>query len=782
LLAKWKSPKYQRSERRKRARERSASCQPTQTLITSYSEFLDKIVDMTNDIVKRHNDVGTELNLAMEKVALTQIDNNDRFTNSSGKLLKMLLEISVANSRGNRNTYDCTIKKFALYLYYIGGRLLYETLQQNLKNVLPAISSLNRYLVDNSTKTEEGIFDYDGLSKFLEDRQLPKVVWICEDVTRVNGKIEYDSRTNKIIEFTLPLVNGFPKTDEFLATSSRAMKESFSRGLKTNYAYVIMAQPLSPVAPAYCLAICGTDNRFTANDVMQRWQEIRANAEKRGNTVLGFSSDGDTRLLKAMRQCAILPPDKKNCEWQWYQSGYKLNDCFSTSYVQDTVHIATKLRTRFLNNKVDLRMGDYIVCPAHVQQLISTVSKEKHFLTKNDLQPEDKMNFLAAEKVCSPDVIRLLEGIPESEATRAYLNLMHLAISSYLEPKISIKHRLYNIWYVVFFLRIWRKWLMSHSNFKLANNFITSNCYTCVELNAHALVNIICNFRDNPLLTNEMFLPYLFSSQPCEKIFRTTRSMTSTLSTVVNYSIKDIMQRLDRIKAINNILHDLKDVFTFPREVKKRISSTDVNVERSWETTIDFAFNCKAFSNECIRESIENALRDVIKSTQGLAMTVEENSWNILSMSVVMESEMETNVPENVPNDCEMSIDENIVACTEEADKVFQLASDLRESEHDQEQSTTSGDEDTLENTTIEFQNDLNFKDFSSRIEKEDGGKTSRKTYKTGLFVTVKVNGKPVVIKKSSLCWLLDDTKGRVSTDRLRRFINNSKEAKTILL
>jgi hypothetical protein len=109
-------------------------------------------------------------------------------------------------------------------------------------------------------------------------------------------------------------------------------------------------------------------------------------------------------------------------------------------------------------------MGDYIVCPGHVQQLISTVSKEKHFLTKNDLQPEDKMNFLAAEKVCSPDVIRLLEGIPESEATRAYLNLMHLAISSYLEPKISIKHRLYNIWYVVFFFKNLAK--MANESFK----------------------------------------------------------------------------------------------------------------------------------------------------------------------------------------------------------------------------------------------------------------------------------------------------------------------------
>jgi hypothetical protein len=64
---------------------------------------------------------------------------------------------------------------------------------------------------------------------------------------------------------------------------------------------------------------------------------------------------------------------------------------------------------------------------------------------------------------------------------------------------------------------------------------------------------------------------------------------------------------------------------------------------------------------------------------------------------------METNVSENVSNDFEISIDGNIVACTEEGDKVFQLVSDLRDSEHDQEQSTTSRDENTLEYTTLEF-------------------------------------------------------------------------------
>jgi len=36
-------------------------------------------------------------------------------------------------------------------------------------------------------------------------------------------------------------------------------------------------------------------------------------------------------------------------------------------------------------------------------------------------------------------------------------------------------------------------------------------------------------------------------------------------------------------------------------------------------------------------------------------------------------------------------------------------------------------------------------------------------------------SSKEVVIKKSSLCWLLENDKDRISTDRLRRFIVNAK-------
>ncbi|CAH1103812.1 unnamed protein product [Psylliodes chrysocephalus] len=45
--------------------------------------------------------------------------------------------------------------------------------------------------------------------------------------------------------------------------------------------------------------------------------------------------------------------------------------------------------------------------------------------------------------------------------------------------------------------------------------------------------------------------------------------------------------------------------------------------------------------------------------------------------------------------------------------------------------------------------------------------------YDKGSFVRVSVEDKSTVIRKSSLCWLLDQAKDKVSSDRLRRFIGN---------
>jgi len=60
-----------------------------------------------------------------------------------------------------------------------------------------------------------------------------------------------------------------------------------------------MAQPLSDNAPPICIAIFGTDNKFTHLDVKAKWKNINDLAADEGITIFGYSSDG-TRLLKSM--------------------------------------------------------------------------------------------------------------------------------------------------------------------------------------------------------------------------------------------------------------------------------------------------------------------------------------------------------------------------------------------------------------------------------------------------------------------------------------------------
>lgn len=54
--------------------------------------------------------------------------------------------------------------------------------------------------------------------------------------------------------------------------------------------------------------------------------------------------------------------------------------------IQNTVHIGTKLKTRFLKPNVLLPMGSQIVSPEHVKKLMEQFSKDKHLLCDSDLE------------------------------------------------------------------------------------------------------------------------------------------------------------------------------------------------------------------------------------------------------------------------------------------------------------------------------------------------------------------------------------------------------------
>lgn len=109
-------------------------------------------------------------------------------------------------------------------------------------------------------------------------------------------------------------------------------------------------------------------------------------------------------------------------------------------YIQDTTHIITKMRTRFLKEGIMLQMGNYLATVDNLHYLVQNVSKDKHLLTFWDLKGEDKMNFSAGEKMCSSLIISHLKQIANT-GTIAYLTIMNYIILSFLDDSIPLRAR-----------------------------------------------------------------------------------------------------------------------------------------------------------------------------------------------------------------------------------------------------------------------------------------------------------------------------------------------------
>jgi len=126
-----------------------------------------------------------------------------------------------------------------------------------------------------------------------------------------------------------------------------------------------MAQPLYNNVPPFCLACLGTDNKFNDTNaykcLMQRW---KTEGDKRNIAVLSFGGDGDSQVMRCMKVSTTLftPP----CECEPFSSYVPLTTLYSvksvvipklwtdwfyvtdsmTSFVQDIVHVAVKLKSR----------------------------------------------------------------------------------------------------------------------------------------------------------------------------------------------------------------------------------------------------------------------------------------------------------------------------------------------------------------------------------------------------------------------------------------------------
>lgn len=339
--------------------------------------------------------------------------------------------------------------------------------------------------------------------------------------------------------------------------------------------------------------------------------------------------------------------------------------------------------------------------------MLENVSKDKHLLTTSTLNPRDRQNFSSVLKICDDRVRNLLsKNVKDSEATVMYLEMMKNIIESYVDVSLTPLNRIEKMWYSLFMIRLWREYISSRPSLTLKDNFLTQNCYACIEINAHSLILLITFLKNNGM--SEYFLPHLLTSQPCESTFRQIRSFTSTFSTVVNCSVKEILGRINKIQLQNDIVQNLSSTskFVFPRFDPLKSEQKNMLNLPTPEEICNQIEKCK-----------KNAISDAAKI-------------GLLTKKKTIETKLSCNLIQYIPK------------------------------EHIKANQAPQKSKNILKQILPLLKN-IELKDYSEKTKKQINAYSP--------FISLFNGNRNIVVRKNSLCWLMQKDCGKISSDRLER-------------
>lgn len=168
-----KNAKVDAISRQQRKLKKFEAFDESQTKITDY--FLKTITKIIED----HPDIQNTL------LSIANTENTSNFANISS-FLECLKDTAMKNIKRKKhgNKFTSPLKLFSLYIFIVGGRMLYELLHANLQNILPSITTINR-LIDKESNIVNGIVRLKELKLFLIKRNYPLNVFISEDQTAI---------------------------------------------------------------------------------------------------------------------------------------------------------------------------------------------------------------------------------------------------------------------------------------------------------------------------------------------------------------------------------------------------------------------------------------------------------------------------------------------------------------------------------------------------------------------------------------------------------------------
>ena len=145
-------------------------------------------------------------------------------------------------------------------------------------------------------------------------------------------------------------------------------------------------------------------------------------------------------------------------------------------------------------------------------------------------------------------------------------------------------------------------------------------------MNAHTIIYITL-LVINKELPPEALRIWLFSSQTCESMFRTARSMSGPFSSVVNFSVAEFLRRAEKLSVLQTIKSEAKSdpnfLFHFPRHHKQ------IKLQKFASTVPIFS----SLSSDKIEQIAERAFADASELLAPLNVHVLNNAGNSISIS-----------------------------------------------------------------------------------------------------------------------------------------------------
>ena len=162
---------------------------------------------------------------------------------------------------------------------------------------------------------------------------------------------------------------------------------------------------------------------------------------------------------------------------------------------------------------------------------------------------------------------------------------------AFINKETNYLDRIYFAWKSVFLIRYWYSWLSASKKIdldsmlsKLSSGqkhekkktkqqyFITLPSMFSIEINSHTLVYLGLLVIQHQLPT-ECLNVSIFNSQSCENIFRLSRAMSESFSSIVNFSVYEFLQRVQKLSYIESIkcrskANSSNTEFLFPRHQK----------------------------------------------------------------------------------------------------------------------------------------------------------------------------------------------------------------------